>query len=91
MVAKKDYSSRFTNQYGEEWLFEYNEATGEGVLSGSDLDWKPYPVIDGRAIDLLMSDEEIIWLRAYWAQAIAKRSKPLAPRVRVCLHLTWRK
>ena len=69
---KKNYSSTFTNKYGEEWHFEYDAATSEGILTGSDADWQPYRVVNGGAIGLLLSDEELIWLRQAWADATAK-------------------
>ena len=30
---------------GEEWEFVYDSASGEGVLRGSDVDWKAYRVV----------------------------------------------
>jgi hypothetical protein len=72
MIQRKNYSSKFTNKYGEEWHFEYDPATGEGILKGSDADWQPYRVVNGGAIGLLLSDEELIWLRKAWASATVK-------------------
>ena len=69
MVAPARYTSRFTNRYGEEWEFEYDSTTGEGVVRGSDVDWNEYRVVAGRAIGLIMNNEEILWLRETWAEA----------------------
>ena len=67
MIAKRHYSSRFSNRYGEQWEFEYDPLKKEGVLRGSDVDWQEYRVIDGRALGLILNDEEIRWLRKAWA------------------------
>lgn len=67
------YSSRFTDRYGEEWLFEYDRSRHEGVLSGSDLDWQKYRVVGGRALELILNDEEIQWLRKAWLEATSAR------------------
>ncbi len=72
MVAPKPFTSRFANRYGEEWIFEYDSSTGEGVVRGSDVDWQAYRVVDGRAVDLIMNKEEIEWLREVWAKATGK-------------------
>lgn len=69
MVASARYAARFANRYGEEWVFEYDPTTGEGVVRGSDVGWNPYPVVRGQAIGLVMNDEEILWLRGAWAEA----------------------
>ena len=73
MVAKNGYTSKFTNRYGEEWLFEYDGTKAEGILSGSDVDWKAFRVVDGRAIGLILNEEELTWLRACWCCVEATR------------------
>lgn len=75
MVAPNLYTSRFANQYGEEWEFEYDPIEGEGVVRGSDVDWKEYRVVGGRALGLVMNNEEILWLRMAWAKAIAVQAE----------------
>ena len=64
---------RFTNQYGEQWVFEYDPTRGQGVLRGSDVDWQEYPVIDGKVPGLILNDEEILWLREAWNAATSRR------------------
>ena len=54
MTAPKQFTSRFTNRYGEEWVFEYDPGTDEGALRGSDVDWQEYRVVAGRAAGLLL-------------------------------------
>ncbi len=59
MIAPKRYTSRFTNRFGEEWEFEYDPSNREGALRGSDVDWHEYRVAEGRALGLVLNDEEI--------------------------------
>ena len=63
MTTPKPPTSHFTNRYGEEWEFEYDANSGEGVLRGSDVDWQEYCVIGGIAPGLILNEEEIQWLR----------------------------
>jgi len=65
----RPYSSRFANRYGEEWEFEYDPSSGEGILRGSDVDWQEYRVIGGRVPGLLLNEEEIQWLERTWKEA----------------------
>ena len=75
MVGTNPYTSRFTNRYGEEWEYEYDPSTGESVVRGSDVDWKEYRVVGGRALGLIMNDEEIQWLHGAWADAIVAQAR----------------
>ena len=74
MVASRIFTSRFTNRYGEEWVFVYDPAKGEGLLRGSDVDWEEYRVIQGKVDGLILNDEEIRWLRRSWAAATTAKS-----------------
>ncbi len=65
----KPHTSHFTNRYGEEWEFEYDTTRGEGILRGSDVDRQEYRVIEGQVAGLVLSDEEIRWLRKTWMEA----------------------
>ena len=67
------FTSRFAHRYGEEWEFEYDPTTGEGVLRGSDVDWQEYRVIGGLAPTLILNEEELLWLRKTWAEAVGGR------------------
>ena len=69
MSAPRLPAWRFTNRYGEKWEFVYDSDTGVGILRGSDVDWKEYPVAGGLAQGLILNEEEIAWLRKTWAQA----------------------
>ena len=75
MSILKSDSWIYTNEYGEQWIFEYDSLTGEGILKGSDVNWKSYKVIEGKVPGLLLNDGEIIWLRETWKKATAKKSK----------------
>jgi hypothetical protein len=71
MDHKENYRSEFINRYGENWIFEYNYNTRKGVLRGSDVNWQPHPVVDGRVGNLLLNDEELLWLRQAWKEAVS--------------------
>jgi hypothetical protein len=69
MVDERKYRSQFKNRYGESWQFEYDRTTRQGILCGSDVDWQQYRVVNGRVPELILSGEEIDWLRSAWQQA----------------------
>jgi hypothetical protein len=55
------YHSYFENWYGEQWVFVYDRDTRKGELHGGDADWrKVYAVVNGRAWDLILNQEEIL-------------------------------
>jgi len=68
--------SRFTNRYGEDWQFEYDDQKQEGILCGSDVDGQHYAVIGGLAWGVILNEEEIQWLRKAWAEATRQRGRP---------------
>jgi hypothetical protein len=72
MIALRLPMWRFVNRYGEQWEFVYDSAAGEGILRGSDVDWQEYSVVDGLVPDLVLNEEEIVWLRKTWAEAVAR-------------------
>ena len=53
-------------------MFEYDHISGRGVLRGSDVDWQSYPVVNGVAQDLVLNNEELIWLRKAWAECVGE-------------------
>jgi Uri superfamily endonuclease len=69
MDGRKIYTSTFVNRYGEEWRFEFDLSTGEGVLEGSDVSWQSFRVVNGRAVELLLNDVELAWLKKVWTEA----------------------
>jgi hypothetical protein len=72
MIAPRLLTWRFVNRYGEEWEFVYDSGTGEGVLRGADVAWQDCPVVGGRALGLVLNDEEIAWLRKACAEATSE-------------------
>ena len=64
------YYGYFLNSYGEQLIFEYNRETKQATLWHGDAGWDaPYSVVDGQAEDLVLSEDEQLWLRACWAAA----------------------
>ena len=59
----------YTNQFGEQWEFQYNPVLGKGRLRGSDIDWEEHDVVQGRTLDLILSEDELEWLRKVWNDA----------------------
>ena len=70
------YTSRFTNRYGEDGQFEYDDRKQEGILGGSDVDGQRYAVIGGLARGVILNEEEIQWLRRAWAEATRQHERP---------------
>ena len=57
-------------------MFVYDCSANTGILTGSDMDWQDYPVVDGRVIGLLFNDGELVWLRSAWESAIKGPQNP---------------
>ena len=73
MSIQKTDNWIYTNEYGEQWIFEYDSLTGEGILKGSEINWKSYKVIEGKVPGLLLNDGELIWLKETWKKATADK------------------
>jgi hypothetical protein len=56
----------FTNEYGEQWQLIYDTNTNIGLLTGSDVDWKTYYVVDGNCHQLILNKDEKEWLKKSW-------------------------
>ncbi len=69
------FQSAFVNQYGEEWVFEYDPASGAALVKGSDVGWQSYAVIEGVAYNLILAPEERQWLLATWEEAAGRKSQ----------------
>lgn len=69
MNTQNKYRSEYVNEYGEEWIFEYNPLTHTGILKGSDIDWQEYVVVESRVSGLLLNDGELKWLQKAWNEA----------------------
>jgi hypothetical protein len=61
------YIGYFENQFGEQWVFTIDRASGDAVLRGGDTGWNTaHEVVNGEVADLILSVEEKAWLRACW-------------------------
>lgn len=61
----------FISSEGDEWIFLFHPKTAMASIKGSAVDWESYPVIDGTAFGLVMSQEELVWLSNEWKGAAA--------------------
>ncbi len=69
-VTGNQYIGYFENNYGEQWIFTLDRDTGKAVLRGGDVGWNnEYEVIAGRVADLVLNNEELLWLQACWFAA----------------------
>jgi hypothetical protein len=74
--TKGKYHGYFENEHGEQAIFVYDRETKSGVLWLGDAGWeKPYKVIDGLAPELILSQEEEMWLQACWNAATTFEEK----------------
>jgi hypothetical protein len=70
--VKGKYHGYFENEHGEQAIFVYDRETKSGVVWLGDAGWeKPYKVIDGLAPELILSEQEGMWLQACWNAATA--------------------
>jgi hypothetical protein len=64
------YHGYFENSYGEQLIFVYDRESKSGVLWHGDAGWqKSYSVIDGLVPELVLSEQEEMWLQACWNAA----------------------
>jgi hypothetical protein len=64
------YHGYFENSYGEQLIFVYDKEAKSGVLWHGDAGWqKSYSVIDGLSPELMLSEQEEMWLQACWNAA----------------------
>lgn len=70
LIATADqYTAYFENQVGEQLVFTYDRVKKEGTLWHGDYSWEhPVEVVAGNA-DLILSDEEALWLKLVWEVA----------------------
>lgn len=70
------YKAHRTDEFGDRWVFEYNSKDARGTVTGSDMNWESYPVLRGFALDLLTSDEDLVWLWRSWREAVERHGDP---------------
>lgn len=70
--APQSYHGYFENAYGEQAIFIYDCRSREATLRLGDAGWSAtYRVVEGRVPELILAEEEILWLRACWQAAVA--------------------
>jgi hypothetical protein len=64
------YVGYFENGYGEQALFVYDRDEGTGKLYVGDAGWETaHAVVNGAVPELILSETELLWLRACWQAA----------------------
>ena len=65
------YFGYFANQYGEQAIYRYNNATREASVRMGDADWdRVNRVVDGRVEGLVLNEAELAWVRACWLATV---------------------
>ena len=73
---RKRYHGYFENELHEQFLFVYDYEVGEGTLWCGDAGWEtPYKVQNARAENLLLSENEALWLYNCWIMATGETPK----------------
>ena len=68
------YVGYFENGYGEQALFVYDRDAETGKLYLGDAGWETaHAVINGAVPDLILSESELLWVRACWQAATGSR------------------
>ena len=68
----KKYYGYFENEHGEQWVFVYDYMTGNAELRGGDVGWEEvFTIKNGQANNLILNEEEKMWLQACWKAASA--------------------
>ena len=66
------YHGYFENEYGEQAIFTYDHRAQIGTLWMGDIGWgNPKIVVGGEVPDLILGENEQLWLRACWTAATA--------------------
>jgi hypothetical protein len=64
------YIGYFENADGEQWIFTFHRKTKQAELRGGDTGWNTlYQVENAEGPHLVLSREELEWLRACWRAA----------------------
>jgi hypothetical protein len=62
------YVGYFENGYGDQWVFTRDRDSAQATLCGGDVGWNTrFDVVDGRVQDLILGEDERLWLVACWA------------------------
>ena len=64
------YIGYFESRHGDQWIFTLDRKTGVAKLRGGDAGWNSeFNVVDGKVADLVLGNDEQLWLRACWMAA----------------------
>ena len=75
--AAGTYVGYFTNEYGEQAIYSYDDETGEATIRMGDAGWHDaYRVEDGQAEGLVLTKTEAMWLRACWLATGGLKDRP---------------
>jgi hypothetical protein len=75
--AAENYVGYFMNEQGKEATYRFDGRTGEATIGMDDARrGATYPVVNGEAADLKLTEAERLWLRACWLASGASRQKP---------------
>lgn len=73
---RKRYHGYFENEFGEQAIFVYDYEIGAGTLWMGDAGWeKSYTVVEGKVPELLMGQNETVWLSNCWHTAVVRSQK----------------
>lgn len=65
MTETKIYIEKFTNEYGEDFFFDYNSQNDMGIIWGDDIGVDLY-VFDGKCPPIILNMAEKEWLQKSW-------------------------
>jgi hypothetical protein len=75
--AAGKYVGYFVNEHGEQATYSYDSRTGEAAIGLGDAGrGASYPVVNGEAAHLELTEAERMWLRACWQASGASQQKP---------------
>ena len=70
------YLGYFENQYGEQAVFVYDHDSNKAALYMGDAGWETqHAVVNAAVPDLILSETELLWVRACWQAATANRKE----------------
>jgi len=73
-LSPSHYLGCFEKRYGEQAIFVSERDSRKAVVSLGDAGWQTLlAVVDGPLPDVLLSETELGWLRAWWWAATATR------------------
>jgi hypothetical protein len=65
----KKFRSNSRNAHGVKWILEFDYDKKYSFITGDDSDYQKIPVYDGIALDLILDNQELDWLKKVWKDA----------------------